>query len=72
MRFKFKLLFFVILAGYALVLTTLPYVRVYYTYFTVPTLAFSALFGFGSLNNPRLIAAMVFTITLCNMDCYFA
>lgn len=64
MRSKFKLLFFIILAGYGLVLTTLPYVSVYYTYFAIPTLVISAVFGFGSLNNSKFTAVMVFIFTL--------
>jgi len=64
MRAKFITSFFVILLGYAVVLFALPYVSVYYTYFAIPALAITGLFGFGSLKNPKLTAAFIFVITL--------
>lgn len=42
----------------------LPYVSVNYTYFAIPTLVISAILGFGSLNNPKFTAVMVFIFTL--------
>lgn len=64
MRVKFIGLFFIILLGYAVVLLALPYVSVYYTYFAIPALAITGLFGFGSLKNPKSTAAFIFIVTL--------
>lgn len=64
MKNKYKLLFFITLVGYGLVLAVLPYVSVYYTYFAIPILVIFAILGFGRLNNAKFIAAMVFVFTL--------
>jgi len=60
---RLKIVFFAVLIGYGIILFTLPYVSVYYTYFAIPTLAITALFGFGREKNIKLTAAFVFLIT---------
>src|SRR5690554_4105287 len=63
-KLRLRIVFFTVLVVYTIILFGFSYVSVYYTYFAIPTLAISALFGFGSFKSPRLTAIMVFVITL--------
>ena len=64
MKEKFQIAFFIVLLLYATILFAGGYVSVYPTYFAIPTLAFLALFAFGSFSEIYETAKLVFIITL--------